>query len=207
MKLRWLGHSCFKITLDNGRVLVTDPFDATVGYPPLQVVADVTLSSHGHFDHNCFDALQGDFRIIDRPGTYDCYGARITGVHSFHDDVRGAKRGDNTIFAIEADGVKIVHLGDLGHLPDTKEQDDLIRGADVLLIPIGGTFTITTPQAVELIGRFAPRCAIAMHFKNRFCGFPVADSREVMRLTGAGTLDNTIDLSAEVPAGCFVMDI
>ena len=207
MKLQWLGHSCFKIMLDNGRVLVTDPYDDTVGYPPLRVKADLVLSSHGHFDHNCFAAVEGDFEIVDKPGACERFGARITGVHSWHDDAQGAKRGPNVIFSIEADGLKLVHLGDLGHQPDTPEQAAVVGGADVLLIPIGGTYTITTPEAVELIGHFRPRCAIAMHFKNRYCGFPITGCDEFVRLTGASTLPNTVDLSAGVPDGCWVMAI
>jgi len=207
MTLQWLGHSCFKLTLDDGRIIVTDPYDDTVGYPPLRVRADIVLSSHAHFDHNCFAAVEGDPEIILAPGVYTRDGVKITGTPSFHDDVRGAKRGENVIFSVEADGIKLTHLGDLGHLPDTEPQAQAIAGSDVLLIPIGGTFTITTPQAVELIRCFKPRCAIAMHYKNRYCHFNVTDSREFVRLTHAGTLANEIDLSHVVPEGCFTMEI
>ena len=205
MKLEWLGHSCFKITLGNGRVIVTDPYDDTVGYPPLKVRADAVLSSHGHFDHNYFAAVEGDPEIINAPGTFDCCGARITGVSSFHDDARGAKRGENVIFTVEADGVRLTHLGDLGHLPETGAQAAAIEGADVVLIPIGGTFTITTEQAVELIDRFKPRAAIAMHFKNRWCGFPVTDESAFVRLTGAQTLPREVELAPGALSGCYVM--
>ena len=206
MKLQWLGHSCFRITLSNGRMIVTDPYDDTVGYPPLSVAADLVLSSHGHFDHNYFDAVRGDFEIINQPGEYERFGACILGVHSFHDDARGKKRGENVIFSVEADGVRLVHLGDLGHMPDTPEQEAAIRGADVLLIPIGGTYTITTPEAVTLIEQYRPRCAIAMHYTNRWCGFPVTDNAEFIRRTHAKVLDNPIDLANGLPEGCFVME-
>ena len=207
MKLQWLGHSCFKVTLNDGTTLVTDPYDDTVGYPPLRVAADVVLSSHGHFDHNYFAAVTGDPEIITAPGEYLRGGARITGVPSFHDDVRGAKRGENVIFAIEADGVKLVHLGDLGHLPETPGQIAAVEGADALLIPIGGTFTIATPEAVALIERFKPRAAIAMHYKNRYCGFNVTGCEEFVRLTGARTLPNAIELAPGALEGCFIMEI
>ena len=207
MKLKWLGHSCFAITLDNGKVIVTDPYDDSVGYPPLRVGADLALSSHGHFDHNCFDAVDGDPEIIDRPGVYEGFGARITGVPSWHDDVHGAKRGPNVIFTVEADGLTLTHLGDLGHLPETREQIAAVEGADVLLIPIGGTFTITTPQAVELIGRYRPAAAVAMHYRNRYCGFHIADSAEFIRMTGARTLPNEVSLAKGALEGCYVMEI
>lgn len=207
MKLRWLGHSCFELTLDNGKVIVTDPYDDSVGYPPLRVRADAVLSSHGHHDHNWFEAVEGDPGIINAPGAYETCGARITGVPSWHDDAGGAKRGPNTIFIIEADGLRIAHLGDLGHLPDTDEQRSALTGIDVMLVPIGGFYTIDTPTAVALIGEARPRAAIAMHFRNRYCGFPISDESEFVRLTGAARLPNAIGLTKEAPAGCAVMEI
>ena len=207
MKLKWLGHSCFQLTLDNGKVLVTDPYDGTVGYPELRVRADAALSSHGHFDHNYFDALDGEPVIIDAPGAFEACGAKITGVESFHDEARGAKRGANTIYVIEADGLRVAHLGDLGHLPETDAQKAALTGLDVMLIPIGGFFTIDTPAAVEIIETYKPRCAIAMHFANRYCHFTISDEREFVRRTGAQTLPNEIELTADWPTGCCVMEI
>ena len=205
MKLKWLGHSCFQLTLDNGKVLVTDPYDDSVGYPPLKVRADAALSSHGHFDHNCFAAVEGDPVILDAPGSRELFGAKITAVPSFHDDQRGAKRGQNLIHLIEADGLRVAHLGDLGHLPDTEAQREALSNLDVMLIPIGGHFTIDTPAAVALIETFKPRCAVAMHFSNRYCHFPISDESEFARLTGAKYLPNEVALTADAPSGCRVM--
>lgn len=207
MKLQWLGHSCFKIALNDGRTIVTDPYDDTVGYPPLHVKADIVLSSHGHFDHNCFAAVEGDPEIINAPGEYVRGGATITGVHSFHDDARGAKRGDNVIFAVQDGDMKLVHLGDLGHLPDTDAQRAILRDADILLIPIGGTYTITTPQAVALIGLYKPRAAVAMHYRNDYCHFPVTDCAEFVKETHADTLPNAVEVFKGALAGCYVMEI
>ena len=204
MKLRWLGHSCFELTLPGG-VIVTDPYDDTVGYPPLHMQADAILSSHDHFDHNCFQAIDGNPAILNTPGVREVCGARITAVPAFHDDVKGAKRGENLIHLIEVDGLRVAHLGDLGHMPDTDEQRAALSDLDVMLIPIGGTFTIDTPQAVKLIEAFRPRCAIAMHFKNRFCGFPVSDEAEFIRLTGAKILPNEAEIRPGALSGCYVM--
>ena len=206
MKLKWLGHSCFELTLPGG-VLVTDPYDDSVGYPPLHVRADAVLSSHDHFDHNYFAAVEGDPAIINAPGAFEACGARITATPSFHDTERGAKRGRNLIFTVEAEGLRIAHLGDLGHYPDTEEQKAALSDLDVMLIPIGGFFTIDTPTAVRLIGEFKPRCAIAMHFRNRYCGFTVSDESEFVRLTGAAALPNEIEITTDTPAGCCVMEI
>ena len=207
MKLQWLGHSCFAVTLSDGRVIVTDPYDESVGYPPLHVSADIVLSSHDHFDHNHFAAVEGDPEIINRPGVYARGGVTITGVASFHDEVRGAKRGDNVIFAVQDGDVKLVHLGDLGHQPDTDAQKAILRDVDVLLIPIGGTFTITTPEALALIEACKPRAAIAMHYQNQYCHFPVADCAGFVAATHAQTLPNVVEISKGTLEGCCVMEI
>lgn len=206
MKLKWLGHSCFELTLPGG-VLVTDPYDDSVGYPPLHVRADAALSSHGHFDHNYFAAVEGDPQIINTAGTFEACGAKITATPSWHDDEAGAKRGANLIFTIEAEGLRIAHLGDLGHLPDTDAQAAALSNLDVMLIPIGGFFTIDTPAAVSIIETYKPRCAVAMHFKNRYCGFPISDEQEFARLTGAQRLPNEIEITRDAPVGCCVMEI
>ena len=76
-----------------------------------------------------------------------------------------------------------------------------------MLIPIGGTFTITTPEAVKLIDTFKPRCAIAMHFRNRYCHFNITDEAEFVRLTGAKALPNAVEITKDAPTGCCVMEI
>ena len=205
MKLKWLGHSCFQLTLDNGGVLVTDPYDDSVGYPPLRVRADAVLTSHGHHDHNYLDAVEGDPIVISEPGVHEACGARVTGVPSCHDDAGGAKRGKNLLHIIEADGLRIAHLGDLGHLPDTDEQREALSGLDVMLIPIGGFFTIDTPTAVKIIETYRPRCAVAMHFANQYCHFPISDEAEFVRLTCAQRLPKEIEITPDAPRGCAVM--
>ena len=205
MKLRWLGHSCFELTLPGG-VIVTDPYDDSVGYPSLHVRADAALSSHGHFDHNYFAAVEGDPQIINTAGTFEACGAKITATPSWHDDEAGAKRGANLIFTIEAEGLRIAHLGDLGHLPDTDAQRAALTGLDVMLVPIGGFYTIDTPAAVRIIEACKPRCAIAMHFANDWCHFPISDEAEFMRLTDAALLPNEIGVTKDSPVGFAVME-
>jgi len=207
MKIKWHGHSCFEITLKNNTTIVTDPFDASVGYPLCRAKTGIALLSHGHFDHNHVDSLEGAPRILNSEGAWDIEGAHITGIHSYHDPEKGALRGENIIFAIEAEGMRIVHLGDLGHMPETDEQKAIIAGCDLLLIPIGGTYTITTQQAAELIRTYAPKAAVAMHYQNEFCKFNITTRDEFVRETGAKLIANPIEINPGSLSGCCIMNI
>ena len=196
MKLKWYGHSCFGLTFSNGTTIITDPFDDTTGYPLCTARADAVTSSHDHFDHNHIASVSGNPVMINTPGAHEINGIRITGTASFHDPEEGKLRGKNVIFSIEAEGLKLVHLGDLGHMP-SEEQLEAIKNADVIMMPIGGTFTITTPQAVELIAQAQPRAALAMHFHNEYCQFPITDEKEFVALTGAVEMPNEIEITTE----------
>ena len=196
MKLKWNGHSCFSLTFANGVTIITDPFDDTTGYPLCTARADAVTSSHDHFDHNHIASVSGNPVMINTPGTHEINGVRITGTASFHDPEEGKLRGRNVIFSIEAEGLKLVHLGDLGHMPNA-EQLEAIKNADVIMMPIGGTFTITTPQAVELIAQAKPRTALAMHFHNDYCQFPITDEKEFVARTGAVEMPNEIEITPE----------
>lgn len=196
MKLKWYGHSCFGLTFANGTTVITDPFDTSVGYPLCTARADIALTSHGHFDHNHVDSLAGEPTVLSTPGTQELNGLRITGVPTFHDDAQGTKRGENVAFVIEGDGLRIAHLGDLGHMPDA-EQLAALKNVDLLLIPIGGFFTIDTPTAVEIINQIKPRTAVAMHFSNAYCHFPISDEKQFVALTGAELVDNALEITPE----------
>lgn len=196
MKLKWYGHSCFSMTFADGTTLVTDPFDASVGYPLCDARCDAAVVSHDHFDHNHTSSLTGNFRILNAPGMFEIGGVKVTGISSFHDDAQGAKRGTNVIYIVEGDGLKIAHLGDLGHRPDAALTAAL-QNVDVMLVPIGGTYTIDTPQAVELIERLRPRMAVAMHFRNRFCRFDISDEQEFAVRTGAAVIPCEIEIAPE----------
>ena len=196
MKLKWYGHSCFSLTFSDGTTVITDPFDDSVGYPLCTARADAVTSSHDHFDHNHIASVSGNPAMINTPGVHSVGGVKITGTASFHDPEQGALRGRNVIFAIEGDGLRIIHLGDLGHMPN-EEQLAAIAGADLILTPIGGTFTITTPQAVELIAQAKPRAAVAMHFHNDHCQFPITYEKEFAALTGAVEMPYEIEITPE----------
>lgn len=163
MTITWYGQSCFKIT-DKNVTLVTDPFDAKIGLKPLRTEADIVTVSHSHYDHNNTGAIKGEPIIVDSPGEYSIKGVGIKGIVCFHDNKQGKERGMNTIYAIEIEGIKICHLGDLGHIL-SDEQIDQIGNVDILLIPIGGKYTIDTQEAIEVINQIEPRLVIPMHYK------------------------------------------
>ena len=184
MTITWLGHACFMLTLDDGRRIVADPFDPSVGYPVPNVDCDIVTTSHGHHDHNAVKELASYGTCISEEGTYEFENLKISAVTSFHDEAQGAKRGKNLIFKFEADGKTIVHLGDLGHITND-EQTAFIQNADVLLIPIGGTYTITTAQAIEIIEKSSPVSVIPMHFLTPAIAFPITDEKEFAEKTNA----------------------
>jgi L-ascorbate metabolism protein UlaG (beta-lactamase superfamily) len=173
--IRWLGHSCFYITSPNNTGILTDPCGEEVGYPPPGEPADIVTVSHNHHDHNAVHLVPGNPRVIREPGLYRVDGAVIEGIPSFHDDVRGKKRGKNVIFIITMDGLRVCHLGDLGEIPD-KEAIARLGEIDVLLIPVGGTYTITAAQAYQVSKDIAPRIVIPMHYKTPALSFSLETS-------------------------------
>ncbi len=163
MKRTYLGHSTFLLETEAGTKLVTDPVDAGSGFDLPDVTADVITVSHHHFDHDAVERIGGHPVVKDTQNTETIAGFCITGYPTFHDTEHGAKRGPNTIYVIEADGQRYVHCGDLGHMPDDATVDAL-KGADVLMIPVGGIFTVDGKTAWEITKRIAPKTVVPMHF-------------------------------------------
>ena len=195
MKLKYYGHACFSLRFENGILLVTDPIDATVPYPPCDEACTAALVTHDHFDHNCTESLPGKFETVNAAGTYDIGGVHVRTAECFHDDQRGALRGNNLIFRIEGDGLSIAHLGDLGHMPGDDLQE-ILTGLDVMLIPVGGFFTIDTPQAVSIIREIKPKLAIAMHYRTEVIpDWSISTQSEFIRETGAMFLPREIEIS------------
>ena len=164
MNIIWYGHSCFKIQ-SKDLVLVTDPFDKSVGLRPPSCRADIVTVSHQHYDHNNTAVIKDNPFIIDGPGEYEIKGVAIWGVSSFHDNCQGAERGTNTIFVIEIEGIRICHLGDLGQDSLVNGQLEKIGAVDILMIPVGGVFTIGWGKANGVISQIEPRIIIPMHYK------------------------------------------
>ncbi len=167
MILTWQGHSCFKIqdkVGPDGLTLVTDPYDKKTGLKLPNFEADIVTISHDHFDHNNVSGLRGKPYIIDRAGEYDIKGILVEGIDSYHDEKEGKERGKNVMFRFVVDEINIAHLGDLGH-PLSNGQLEKLAGIDILLIPVGGNYTIDAKQAVAVISQIQPRIIIPMHYK------------------------------------------
>ena len=168
MLIRHIGHAEFLIETENAVRIVTDPYDAGCGYPIRSVGAEIALVSHHHHDHDAVENLQGKPVIIDQAGLYTpAEGVRITAVRGYHDDEQGAKRGETLLFLIETEGLRIVHLGDLGEML-SDEQVSILHDPDVLMIPVGGFYTIDSRQAQGTAARLNAKVILPMHYRTKY---------------------------------------
>lgn len=162
MEIYPLGHSSFRIRGKTATV-VTDPYDpAMLGlkFPKIDQVDIVTISHH-HDDHDKVGDLSGF--VVDGPGEYEIKGVTVVGVATFHDDKGGADRGKNVVYKMTIDDVRVCHLGDLGHKL-TDEQLDTIGDVDILLIPVGGKYTIDSKMAAQVVAQVEPLIVVPMHY-------------------------------------------
>ena len=168
MTITYHGHSSFKLKGKRGMV-VTDPYDSYVGFNLPPITADIVTISHDHPDHNAASKVKGTTRrekpfVIDRPGEYELGGISVFGVSSYHDASKGSERGRNTIFTILLDDLRVCHLGDLGHEITAEIQED-IGEVDILMVPVGGVFSLNSEQATKAIRALEPSIVIPMHYK------------------------------------------
>jgi L-ascorbate metabolism protein UlaG (beta-lactamase superfamily) len=170
VEIAYFGHSSFRL---KGRVkaVITDPYGEQVGKYPRDAEADIITVSHDHFDHNAVEKIKGlpsgkpgrPF-VIDGPGEYEIGGVSVVGVPAWHDEKSGGERGLNTIYVIEMDGLRIAHMGDLGHKLNDQQLEE-IGAIDVVFVPVGGVYTIDAKTAKEVVGQVDPWVIIPMHYK------------------------------------------
>jgi len=178
MKVKYYGHASFKLTTDKGVRIILDPYESGafgggLTYGKITDEADLVLTSHDHADHNHVADIKGKFTRIDKEGAYDVAGIKIQAIPCFHDPSQGKERGKNLIFVVEADGLRVTHAGDLGHALDAAAVRKL-GSVDVLLLPVGGFYTIDASEATRVMNDVKPKVTIPMHFKTDKCGFPIA---------------------------------
>ena len=168
MTIIWHGQSLFEITTSRGKNnqvnIVIDPFSQEVGLRLPKLEPNIVLSTHEHYDHNNVKAVGGNYFLIEGPGEYEIKEVFIQGIPAFHDDLQGKERGGMTIFTIEAEELRLCHLGDLGQKELTPDQLEKIGEIDILMIPIGGNYTISGKEAVKIMSQIEPKIIIPMHY-------------------------------------------
>lgn len=171
MKIRWLGHSCFKVSEGDFNVIF-DPYSpgSVKGLGKIKETADVVSISHEHGDHNYSKGVKLTGKADEKKFSFHR-------IQTFHDDARGRKRGNSFITVLETGGMKLIHFGDLGcplDTPDMISEEDrtLLNDADVILIPVGGYYTIDADLAAQTAAEVAPKRIIPMHYRTGKWGLP-----------------------------------
>lgn len=175
MRIAWLGHSAFLIETKDKIKIITDPYEpggysGAVRYSPINVQPDIVTVSHKHPDHSYVRGFNHAI-ILDKEGSFQEKHIKFRGIKSYHDEKQGALRGENIIFIIEAEGLKIVHFGDLG---TTDIDCSYFRNIDVAFLPVGGVFTIDSKEASAFIEKISPKITVPMHFKTPKLEFDIA---------------------------------
>jgi L-ascorbate metabolism protein UlaG (beta-lactamase superfamily) len=209
MKVKYFGHASFLFTSASGVRVITDPYGVTndLTYGKIEEAADAVLVSHDHFDHNEIRSIRGRPSVLKEQGVANVKGITFAAIPTFHDEAEGRKRGNNLVFCFEMDGVRVCHLGDLGHL--LNDGDIAAIGlVDVLCVPVGGYYTIDAREATAVCTSLSPKVILPMHYKTAKCGFPITGVEDF--LTGK-TVVRRIEgseiefMAGSLPAGTDVV--
>jgi len=163
MEISWLGHSCFKIK-GNQATVVTDPYSPDSGYSLGKPAANIVTVSHQHPGHSYVQGVGGEPKLVTRPGEYEVSGVLIIGMATFHDREEGRNKGKNTVYLMDVDEVTVCHLGDLGHVLNSEQAEEM-GSVDVLLLPVGGVSTIDASLASEVVRQLEPKVVVPMHYQ------------------------------------------
>lgn len=198
MKLTWFGQSCFKVESGES-TLIIDPYkDGMMGeLSDVRETADAVICSHEHPDHNARDTVTLTGKKC---------GIKITELAGYHDNLKGKLRGPNTMFILEDGEVRVAHLGDIGCTPTTEQMEQL-KGLDVVLVPVGGFFTIDGKQAAELVRELQPKLVIPMHYRLSKKGMPMISTEEnfTKRMENVTVADGSTYDTAEKRSGVLVL--
>lgn len=200
MKIKWLGHSAFLITSDQGTRIITDPYQpgGAISYGGIDEAADVVTVSHGHSDHNYVAQIKGNPQVLNAAGSAQAKSIEFLGTATFHDSTEGSQRGSNLVFCFTVDGVRVCHAGDLGH-PLSAQQVQEIGPVDLLLVPVGGAYTVDAAGAAQICEQLKPKLVIPMHFKTDKLAFPIAGVDEFLK--GRSSVRHANSSEVEIKAG------
>ena len=184
VRLTYFAHSCFLVEAADGTRVIIDPyltnsFDGALRYGAIAEPADVVLATHEHDDHGATSTIPGNPLVFVHPSKEQVGGVAITGVQVAHDEAGGSKRGKNTIIVLDDGQVRLAHLGDLGHALDAATGKAVGRG-DVVLVPVGGFFTIDYKEAAQVVESLAPRIVVPMHYKTEMTDFPITTEEQFL---------------------------
>ncbi len=184
MKIKWYGHSSFLLTSKEGVKVITDPYESgayggALSYGEIPDEADVVTVSHDHADHYTA-SLKGKPGVLNKQGKQTVRGIEFHGIPTYHDNSKGKERGKNLIFMFALDGISVCHCGDLGHRL-SKEELSQVGKVDLLLIPVGGFYTLEPAEAVKVAQDIGPKIIIPMHYKTEKCGFPITGVEEFLK--------------------------
>lgn len=190
MDITWYGQSFIKIKGKSATVLI-DPFDPqfTGLKLPKDLGAQVVLSTHAHGDHSNTNAVEGHPLVVAGPGEYEASGVTVVGVETFHDKSQGAERGKNTLYHILMDGIKVVHVGDLGHLLTEEQTSQIDSEVDILMLPVGGVFTIDAEEAAKVVAQLEPKIVIPIHYKIPELKFELGEVGPFLKEMGAENVE------------------
>lgn len=194
MQIIWHGQSFFEIVIKNPKEgetkIAIDPFESDfVGLKFPKTEADIVLVSHSHKDHSNSKGVGGSPFVIDTQGEYEVKDVFIKGISSFHDNNNGKERGQNIMFTISAEEMKVAFLGDLGQKELTSQQVDDLGNVDILIIPVGGTYTIGAKDASEIISQIEPGIVIPMHYKIPGLKVEIDDVAKFLKEMGSETIE------------------
>lgn len=185
VKIRYLGHAAFELEIESGTCFVFDPYKAgafgTLDYAPIKGSYDLVIVSHDHEDHACTDVLKRSRRVVDEAGKVQVGIVAVESTAAFHDESKGSQRGKNLVSVVSAEGLRVAHLGDLGHAITAKDYP-MLAGVDVLMIPVGGHFTIDAAAAARVVAELRPKIVIPMHFKTPEVDFPITPVENFTKL-------------------------
>ena len=178
--VEWLGHACFRVTAADGKRVLIDPYDDSIGYRIPDYSCDVLLISHEHFDHAAEQFVPTEHTTIREEGRHKAEGLIIEAKAFPHDEAGGEKRGMTLAFKFDIDGVTFAHLGDLGEVPSQTEMG-FFTGAKCLMIPVGGYYTINAVQATEIVNAIKPPYVFPMHYKTRVLTLPISNVEDFLK--------------------------